>query len=1093
MASGISIETHYVQVQRLQLPVSERHGVPPTSAGVGTMIFDTQQELLWIGTDTGRVISYYGSDLQRYTSLQAHPVQDGPVKQFLIHEKGVISVSSRSVHLLSRRGLTLWHISCTKASLYNQYEDLGIFDTLFDKRQVRSQYEYMLMRHCRYICAATNTGAIVFLDIDSLAVVREWQAYSSKVSDMDARTDYLVTCGWSARPYGGAAFESFAKVFDLKKLEQRQPIPFHGGAAFVAVNPKLGSTIVLMSTHGQVQVVDVAHPNTSALHSPFLGSHMSHLVLAPSGKAWALADNGGVIQIWALDRVNLRYTEHAAPLEFADEDFAPPSISFDSDVPLSTVGMPYYREKLLSAWSEDPVYEVGSLPPRVDPEILKHLSPSSVGCRAYNPKKTFRNQLDRLSIVGANGMALTAPKFLSEKTHEADSEMDKGRRISDAEAFTNSGSTGSIKAAVPAMYRLMEIKYSRYGVDDFDFGYYNKTQYSGLETHITNSYLNPLLQLFKYIPLFRNLALHHTASSCLAESCLLCELGFLFDMLEKAEGQKCHATNFLKAFSSLGEEASKLQLTEETSPQSTLEVRIQAANRFLLKQIGMDYQRIAPGDGKLDQNLNPRVRSSTPAFSRVLKDSFERESNQRMWCDRCRRYQLVQSWETMSNVPPVLMINTGLNKQTDGRQLWSIPGWLPERIGICIDQGRLICLEGEALRASQRSRQSRLLIVYDLVGLVADVSSGENQKSHMVSLINGMMALSSPQPQDKPQWHIFNDFLVRKIDKDEALRFATTWKTPTILAYQHQGGSNVIDDSWRDTLDTTCLFINWSLNPYNVLQHNWPCTLDPATEQPGSGTHVPIDTEFVRLQQEEVEILATGDRQVIRPTREGLARVSVLRASGPHEGLPFIDDYISISEPVVDYVTKYSGVSAGDLDPTVSVRPLVPLKVAYKKLWLLLNLGCIFVGHGLIKDFRNIDIFVPKAQIVDTVTLFYNPARSKRNLSLRFLAWYLLKENIQSETHDSIEDALTALKLWRKYEEFRDAGVVEKMIDEIYTAGRKLNYKVPEKGADKWVGGGLVVPGKGRDTPDVDSGVSGPNTPVGKKTGGSEYFESPLK
>ena len=53
--------------------------------------------------------------------------------------------------------------------------------------------------------------------------------------------------------------------------------------------------------------------------------------------------------------------------------------------------------------------------------------------------------------------------------------------------------------------------------------------------------------------MFRNLAFHHAASSCLAENCLLCELGYLFDMLEKAEGQKCHATNFLKAFSSLGE------------------------------------------------------------------------------------------------------------------------------------------------------------------------------------------------------------------------------------------------------------------------------------------------------------------------------------------------------------------------------------------------------------------------------------------------------------------------------------------------------------------------------------------------------------
>lgn len=83
--------------------------------------------------------------------------------------------------------------------------------------------------------------------------------------------------------------------------------------------------------------------------------------------------------------------------------------------------------------------------------------------------------------------------------------------------------------------------------------FYNKTQYSGLETDITNSYLNPLLQLLKYTPLFRNAALHHAASTCVAESCLLCELGYLFDMLEKAEGQKCHATNFLKAFSSQSE------------------------------------------------------------------------------------------------------------------------------------------------------------------------------------------------------------------------------------------------------------------------------------------------------------------------------------------------------------------------------------------------------------------------------------------------------------------------------------------------------------------------------------------------------------
>jgi PAB-dependent poly(A)-specific ribonuclease subunit 2 len=185
-----------------------------------------------------------------------------------------------------------------------------------------------------------------------------------------------------------------------------------------------------------------------------------------------------------------------------------------------------------------------------------------------------------------------------------------------------------------------------------------------------------------------------------------------------------------------------------------------------------------------------------------------------------------------------------------------------------------------------------------------------------------------------------------------------------------------------------------------------------------------------------------GVRETIRPIVYALARASVVRGQGEDEGLPFIDDYISIKEPIVDYLTSFSGITHADLDARNSTHNIVPLKTAYKKLWILLNLGCKFLGHGLRQDFRVINIHIPKAQVIDTSDLFII-RRHLRKLSLAFLAWHLLRENIQLETHDSIEDARTALKLYRKFLEFQDAGILEQMLLDIYRVGREVNFKPP--------------------------------------------------
>ncbi len=51
------------------------------------------------------------------------------------------------------------------------------------------------------------------------------------------------------------------------------------------------------------------------------------------------------------------------------------------------------------------------------------------------------------------------------------------------------------------------------------------------------------------------------------------------------------------------------------------------------------------------------------------------------------------------------------------------------------------------------------------------------------------------------------------------------------------------------------------------------------------------------------------------------------------------------------------------MDPALSRKRLVTAKAAYLKLRYLVDCGCVFIGHGLKKDFRMINIIVPPEQV----------------------------------------------------------------------------------------------------------------------------------
>ncbi|KAI9826617.1 MAG: poly(A)-specific ribonuclease [Thelocarpon impressellum] len=352
------IEELLVKVARTAFPPPGIHALPTP---VSVLAFDTNQELLWTGNEYGRVTSFYGAELQKYSSFRAHVSSEGPVRHLLFNDKGVISVASKSVHLSLRRGLAQWNITygsgyqCWKGQadrrfgVSGRHENMtdlrcmsytskgtseiivaGLQNSMFtidvDKgqitREIPTEQGYTIMKLSRYICAATNTGSVDMLDPHTFRVVKMWKAHAAAINDMDAQNNFLVTCGFSPRQQQAFMLDPLANVFDLKTMMPLPPIPFHAGAAYVRMHPRMSTTGIVASQNGQLQVVDLMNPNTVNLRQAIVSSYLTHLELAPSGEALALADADCSIQLWGSPS-KLHFAEFSNPMEFADVASAP--------------------------------------------------------------------------------------------------------------------------------------------------------------------------------------------------------------------------------------------------------------------------------------------------------------------------------------------------------------------------------------------------------------------------------------------------------------------------------------------------------------------------------------------------------------------------------------------------------------------------------------------------------------------------------------------------------------------------------------------------------------------------------------------------
>lgn len=125
---------------------------------------------------------------------------------------------------------------------------------------------------------------------------------------------------------------------------------------------------------------------------------------------------------------------------------------------------------MASAWPEI-VCDVGAPPVKHDPQFLSSLKATDFGLYGRNTRGTRRNQVEYTRDAEKNASAgLKAPKFLSEKAREFAQSSRDGDKTDELSSPLGDMVPDSKKSEVPVMYRTVEIKYSKFGVDDFDFG-----------------------------------------------------------------------------------------------------------------------------------------------------------------------------------------------------------------------------------------------------------------------------------------------------------------------------------------------------------------------------------------------------------------------------------------------------------------------------------------------------------------------------------------------------------------------------------------------------------------------------------------------
>eukprot|EP00271_Cylindrocystis_brebissonii_P019200 TRINITY_DN5748_c0_g1_i5.p1 TRINITY_DN5748_c0_g1~~TRINITY_DN5748_c0_g1_i5.p1 ORF type:complete len:602 (-),score=103.63 TRINITY_DN5748_c0_g1_i5:18-1823(-) len=559
--------------------------------------FDTSHELLWAGTNGGAVQGFLCPSLERYSVWQAHVE---PVVGLLSALQGPLSASADCIQLAAPGGFTLfrhrweasgdvrsidWERPGAQARVLIGHVDgqLSTFD--LESQRITIQVSAggvggqqtgleVIRSNGRMVACGGSMGEIVLRDMRASSWKAEatLEAHLGRVTALDLKGDLLVSCGLSQR-LGQLFCDPLAKVFDLRHSARPVThVPFAPGPSVLRFQPKFSSLLLLGSASGATILTDVQQGGKGTPFRSFRvdcsGDALLTCDVSSSGEFLAFGDSGGFAHLWAANdsaAVNLV----SQPLDLPD--FIIPKLPHNllemENLAAASLRWAGKGAQRLSDFDPPSIVDIlpGRLPPRkVDRKHLQealHLVdfvgyvPNPVWRRgmtyeeALQATAALRNARQKLNIVAISRGGEDAAEIqqqpvggsLGSRTPLKQQPSEEPYAMLRQQSRSHHQPLGGTML-MPRGYRHVQVKQERAAkFEEFDFSYYNKTHFAGLENDFPDCFINPLLQVFFFLREMREAVTSHI---CELEGCLTCELGFVLHMLGLAEGGTCQVNGY---------------------------------------------------------------------------------------------------------------------------------------------------------------------------------------------------------------------------------------------------------------------------------------------------------------------------------------------------------------------------------------------------------------------------------------------------------------------------------------------------------------------------------------------------------------------